>query len=88
MEKHEKLKKMRDFVASENKRLEFTDGGHVLTPEQDIAKAICDDGTWSGKMAEEQAEATKQNIVALKNKFIALHDTLSSQTSTAEAEAK
>ena len=47
------------------------------TPEQDIAKSnFVTTGTWSGKMAEEQAEATKQNIAALKNKFIALHDTL------------
>jgi len=48
MEKHEKLKKMRDYVAAENKDLKFTDGGHTLSPEQDIAKAICDEETWSG----------------------------------------
>jgi hypothetical protein len=88
MEKHEKLKKMRDYVAAENKDLKFTDGGHTLSPEQDIAKAICDEETWSGQMAEEQAEAARQNIGALKNKFIALYDALNSQASAAEGDTK
>lgn len=85
MEKKEKLKRMCDYVAGENKRLKFTEGDQTLYPERDIAQEICAEGTWTGKAAEEHASAAKDDIAALKNKFVALHDTLKQQTSAAEA---
>ena len=84
MEKKETLERMRDYVAGENRRLKFTEGGQTLCPEQGIAQAICAEGTWTGKAAEEHAAAAKDNIAALKNKFVGLHDTLTQQASAAE----
>lgn len=90
MKKHEKLKKLAAIVDKENtNHTKIVDGaGNTLYPENEIANAICDDGTWSGKMADEQADGVKIDVAALKNKFVDLHTTLDNQAKSAEADDK